>query len=357
MKGKQFLFLLSILFFSCSGIDPAKRIADSLANIPEIKIPTAPVSPNTFSIHPQWISASPYFKSLIQNFRIDSCGEFLLISFSHVKQDSFPLPSSETFLSAVKDTLYQTQFFIQLFAGESEIQVPAFLYSYNQSNPDQDDSFENGGNQKKLDSLFVLKSLYENMRDAGFVQFKIPYYAFCNLKKGLQKIKMVFYQDTFRSVAYNDHDVERRKSNQRLIEASAVFNLNIPPIYHSEIVFDSLLFKQDVSNSDIGINSNKDLPDIYWKLYCPEDYYQVESLVFFNTMQPHPHKKVSLGCYHLSLNDSIDIEILDYDYLSGDDDLGNLYLPLFEIPSDREKAFGSSSIQQFLLRRETVLVN
>ncbi|MCW3104924.1 MAG: hypothetical protein JWO09_3364 [Bacteroidetes bacterium] len=190
-----------------------------------------------------------------------------------------------------------------------------------------------------------------DLRTMQSLQFRIPFYAFHELKKGKRSIVLKISERLFTAT----HTKEKKGNagtydstvyltdSKPLLNMSVRFDLNVPPVYKSMIYGYGLVLRNDSTFSPSGMDNTvlkSSLPDIYWMLYYPVGEFYAKTN--YETSTDAYHGRDTFRLYHYYAKDSLGIGVFDHDNLSRDDGLGFWAGPIekINVPKIRRISFG-----------------
>lgn len=283
---------------------------------------------------------SPLFHEKNIGLQLDSGNYMLFVSLDLHLSKEFPFPIQPEYHDTLRNTAFEFEF---LEDGKP------VLSDYNRLQKTliwQEDS---------LKGLQPLRWISDTV-DIEFptsITFKIPYYAFHHLKKGKHRLELKMAQQLFTDELYVPENNETGKyihlnAAQSLLSGSALFDLDIPAIYRSEVYGYGLQLKNDSTFSPAGMDNtiwNSSYPDIYWNIYYPKDvpYTQTD----YQKSTDRYEGRDTFCLYHYYREDSIGIGVFDHDNLSRDDVLGYWYGATVPLQRKPLKRISFSNIKWF----------
>ncbi len=286
------------------------------------------------------LSRSSYFNKNNISFSIDSLDNSLLFTLTIKKLKNFPFPIN----SQYHDTLFKTAFSFDFFCNNkiitSDYQKLKNTFRY------YTDTLSSAKDLRHLSDTIDLRS-------DNSISFKIPFYAFHNLKKGKQTIEIGMSQTTFTdevrvlnpdSSSSYKHIIALRP----LMNARVKFEINIPEIYKSIIYGRGLVLRNDSTFSPAGMDNTlwkSSYPDIYWTINYPKNEYYAQTPYEPCTDRYIAHDTFNL--YHYYANDSIGFGVFDHDGLSKDDWMGTWWGSLIDLQKKEYKRLKFDDVQSF----------
>lgn len=166
-----------------------------------------------------------------------------------------------------------------------------------------------------------------DLAEGYFFSFKLPYYAFHQIKSGKQKFTLKVYQtlfmDELRLKTDSTYKYLKLYDPKQLFATELSFELNIPKIYKSKLYGYGLELRNDSTFSPVGMDNtiwNSSYPDIYWSVFYPTN--MIYAQTSYQKSTDRYEGKDTFILYHYYKNDSIGIGVYDHDNLSRDDGLG-----------------------------------
>ncbi len=273
------------------------------------------------------------------NFRIDSLHRQLNFLFA-LKNLKINYPINKQY----NDTLYKTAFVFEFYNNGKIIESD---YNY----------FKNTLCWK-IDSLNTSKKLHVvsdtvNLKQGCSIAFKLPLYAFHQLKKGKQTIELKIHQEYWVDDLYiqgergtqNHIHISEKKI---LLYASVKFEIIVPAIFKTNIIGYGLELRNDSTFSPVGMDNtiwNSSYPDIYWTIFYPTDYPYCQTP--YQTSTDTYTGKDTFTLYHYYFNDSIGIGVYDHDNLSRDDAMGYAVEKIYASKKAMFKRFSFDAIKTF----------
>lgn len=258
---------------------------------------------------------SPLFHEKNIGFQLDTGANTLQVTLELHLQNNFPFPINQPY----KDTLRNTAFEFEFLENGKPI-----LSDYPRLQ--QSLQWKSDSSKAALPLLHVCDTL--SLQNTSSVSFSMPLYAFHRLKKGKHQLELSMRQRCFTEEVY----VPEKKEGSRyihlydstsLLYAKVNFELNIPPIYCSELIGCGLQLKNDSTFTPAGMDNtlwNSSYPDIYWSLQYPKGEYYAQT-DYQKSTDAYVGKDTFLF-YHYYAEDSVGIAVFDHDNLSRDDVLG-----------------------------------
>lgn len=286
------------------------------------------------------VSKSIFFNTNNITFSIDTAHSTLFVKFKLSSLKNFPFP----IVTKYKDTLTRTAFNFEFYSNNKVILSDYRIFKntfryYHDTLPTARDL------KVSTDTI--------NLKNDNELEFKIPFWAFHNLKKGKQTIEMAMWQTTFTdekrliksdSNSYYIHLLQVRP----MINARVKFDLNIPAIYKSVVIGKGLILQNDKDWSPVGMDNTiwkSSLPDIYWTIVYPQNQYYVQTPYEPSTDRYMAHDTFSL--YHYLNADSVGFNVFDHDNLSRDDWMGSWWGSINELEKKEIKRLKFDHIRQF----------
>ncbi len=322
MKMWRLYFLFVILFASCVSNSSKK----------DIHFP-APVA---YSV----IEKSKLFNDKTTKFQLDSVDKTLIINLDLFSLKNIGFPINREF----KDTLTKTVFNFEFYNNGKLISS-----EYNKLKNTLrwiNDSTD------RVNQLIIQTDAID-FKYGNNVSFKLPFYAFHNLKKGKQTIELKMYQTFFVGDTYVDGKGKPSnhfyyKEEKQLFSATVKFDLYIPEIYKTIVYGYGLELRNDSTFSPAGMDNtiwNSSYPDIYWCIYYPKNEFYVQTVYETSTDRYVGHDTFNL--FHYAINDSIGFGVYDHDNLSRDDFMGYWWGSINDLKKSKIRRIKFDNIKQF----------
>ncbi|MFL5764604.1 MAG: hypothetical protein ACJ77K_11735 [Bacteroidia bacterium] len=325
-----FLFLFSIILFSCSGPKPVSE--------------ENRVTPVEYNV----IGKCNYLNKDNTSITITMVGNDLSFTFTFKKMDRLPFPVNGNY----HDTLSKTAFYFQLRQNFDPLHSDYGLMQNTRTW--SHDSSETA-------TYIDFYSDTVDLKNETSISFGFPLYALHDLKKGKQRLELYFAQELFTDeVDPNPNDKNHEQvhlyEKQKLITGSIQFDIDIPAIYKTIVYGQGLVLRNDSTFSPAGMDVTlfqSSYPDIYWSIFYPVDNFYVQTPYERSTDRYEAHDTFNL--YHYSINDSLEFAVYDHDNLSNDDGLGYWKGSLKELYHEKyNKILRFGPVAHFDLKVKTV---
>jgi hypothetical protein len=289
-------------------------------------------------------SRSELFNKKYIELDVDSLDNNLFLRLRIKGDRSLPFPVRG------RDTLFKTAFTFNFYDSKGAVQSD-FVALRNTL-------------RWKVDSTESVKYLRIStdtidLRYANDIVIKIPYYAFHNLKKGKQNLRLKVDQNVFTGeMSYKNKDNVTEYSNiyieRSLLSAAISFDLQLPAIYKSYVYGNGLELKNDSTFSPSGMDNTlwkSSYPDLYWSVVYPE--YDTYCQTCYETSTDKYVGADTFTFYHYSPQDTVGIAVYDHDNLSRDDGLGFWRGPLSSLQSKAMQRLSFGNVKSFEIKVST----
>ncbi|MCK6649499.1 MAG: hypothetical protein L6Q66_07575 [Bacteroidia bacterium] len=260
------------------------------------------------------ISKTPAFTDQFASLTLDSINNVLLINLTIKNADKIPFPTNQQYNDTLTHTAFNFEF---LYNGHI---VKSDYCSFKNTLRWTNDTTEN------KDDLRITTDTID-LAEGNSFSFKLPYYAFHQIKSGKQKFTLKVYQtifmDKLRLKTDSTYKYLKLYDPKQIFATEISFELNIPKIYKSKLYGYGLQLRNDSTFSPVGMDNtiwNSSYPDIYWSVFYPTDMIYAQTP--YQKSTDRYEGKDTFILYHYYKNDSIGIGVYDHDNLSRDDGLG-----------------------------------